>query len=326
MRFGVIGTAAIARRAFLPAVEATGHEVVAVASREAERARAFADEFGIERAYGSYGELLSDSDVDAVYLPLPNAFHEEWTVRAAEEGIHVLCEKPLAADAEGARRMRERCEAAGVTLMEAYMYRYHTRTERAVEVVREELEGVRTVRASLSSPRGGDDEELVSLDPDVGGGSLMHCGCYPVTAARLFLGEPERAYATASDSLSCGVDTHFTGVLSYDDGATAVVSSSFEADGGQFYRVEAENGWLEARDAFVPGVVETTLEYAADGRRVEETFAPVDQYRLEVEHFVDCVRSGRTPRTSAEEAVRNMAAIDALYASAENGGAVAIER
>jgi len=259
------------------------------------------------------------------YTFLPNTLHEEWTIRAAREGKNVLCEKPLAADTGGARRMRNECEAAGVVLMEGYMYRYHPRTERAVAVARSVLDGLRTVRASLSAPRGDGDEELISLDPDLGGGNLMHCGCYPVTAARLFLGDPKRVYATASDSRGSGVDTHFTGVLSCDDGATAVISSSFDADGGQFYRVEAKNGWLEAPDGFVPGTTETTLEYAVDGRRVTETFDAVDQYRLEVEHFTDCVREDRTPRTGSGEALRNMAVIDALYASADGGDPIDVE-
>lgn len=102
----------------------------------------------------------------------------------------------------------------------------------------------------------------------------MYCGCYLVTAARLFLGDPKRVYATASNLRASGVDTYSTGILSYDDGATAIVSSSFDADDGQFYRVEAENGWLEGRDGFVPVTTETTLEFAVDGRRVTETFEP----------------------------------------------------
>jgi predicted dehydrogenase len=328
MNFGVLSTANIGRAAVIPAIQGTDHDVLAIASRDADRAEAFAAETGIPRSYGSYDELLADSDLDAVYNPLPNALHAEWTRKAADENLHVLCEKPLAVDAEEARAVGEYCGERGVTLMEAFMYRYHPRTERALEIVREELGELRSVKATFQFPMADPDD--VRLDPDLAGGSLMDVGCYAVSAARLFLGEPDRAYATTDDAGSHGVDTKLAGVLEYErasgrDGATAEVSCGFETSDAQFYRVEAEDGWLEAREAFVPrdeGGVE--LEYEVDGRRVVETFDSTDQYRREVEHFADCVESGVDPRTGADEAVQNMAVIDALYESAAKGDAVAI--
>ncbi|EMA44074.1 Gfo/Idh/MocA family protein [Halococcus saccharolyticus] len=319
MRFGILGTANIGRIAVLPAIRATDHEALAVASRDEERARAFADECDVPRAYGSYEALLADDDIEAVYNPLPNARHAEWTKRAADAGCHVLCEKPLTVDAAEARDLGAYCDERGVTLMEAFMYRYHPRTERAVEVVREQLDDVRFVKSSFQFPLGHDAED-VRLDPDLAGGSLMDVGCYAVTAARLFLGEPERAYASAADTRDAGVDTQLTGLLEYSDGATAEVSCSFDTQDTQFYRVEAENGWLEADPAFVPRDDDrATLRYAADGREVTETFDHVDQYRRQIEHFADCVRHDRRPRTDAREAERTMAVIDALAESAERG-------
>ncbi|MFB6218568.1 MAG: Gfo/Idh/MocA family protein, partial [Halobacteriaceae archaeon] len=125
MRFGILSTAGIARSAVVPAIQQSDHEAVAVASRDGDAAAAFAAEFDVERAYGGYEALLEDDAVDAVYNPLPNALHAEWTRRAADHGKHVLCEKPLGVDAAEAREMGEHCEDAGVTLMEAFMYRYH---------------------------------------------------------------------------------------------------------------------------------------------------------------------------------------------------------
>ncbi len=325
MNFGVLSTANIGRAAVVPAIRETDHDLLAVASRDAASAEAFADEFGIPRAYGSYADLLADDELDAVYNPLPNALHAEWTEKAADAGLHVLCEKPLAVDAAEARRLDEYCDEREVTLMEAFMYRYHPRTERVAEIVRDELGDVRSVKASFQFPM--DDPENVRLDPDLAGGSLMDVGCYAVSAARLLLGEPDRAYATTHDAGDYGVDTKLAGVLEYDGGATAEVSCGFETDDAQWYRVEAEDGWLEAREAFVPrddaGV---EIEYEVDGRHAVERFDPTDQYRLEVEHFAACVESGESPRTDADEAVRNMAAIDALYESAERGESVAVER
>jgi predicted dehydrogenase len=331
MNFGVLSTANIGRAAVVPAIRATDHDVLAVTSRDADRAEAFGEEFGIPRTYGSYDELLADADLDAVYNPLPNALHAEWTKQAADAGLHVLCEKPLAVDAEAARDLGEYCDERGVTLMEAFMYRYHPRTERAVEIAREELGDLRSVTATFQFPMS--DPENVRLDPDLAGGSLMDVGCYAVSAARLFLGEPDRAYATTHDAGGYGVDTKLTGVLEYDGGrdgpatagATAEVSCGFETSDTQFYRVEAENGWFEASEAFVPrGEGGVELECEVDGRHVVETFDPTDQYRLEVEHFAECVESGATPRTDADEAVRNMAVIDALYESAETGETVGV--
>ncbi|UPW01813.1 Gfo/Idh/MocA family oxidoreductase [Halorussus gelatinilyticus] len=325
MNFGVLSTANIGRAAVVPAIRNTDHDLLAVASRDAASADAFADEFGIPRAYGSYEELLADDELDAVYNPLPNALHAEWTKRAADAGLHVLCEKPLAVDAEEAREVGDYCADRGVTLMEAFMYRYHPRTERAAELVREELGEVRSVKAGFQFPM--DDPENVRLDPDLAGGSLMDVGCYAVSSARLFLGEPDRAYATTHDAGDHGVDTKLAGVLEYDGGATAEISCGFETDDAQWYRVETEGGWLEAREAFVPrGDEGVELEYEVDGRRAVETFDPTDQYRLEVERFAACVESGEQPRTDADEAVRNTATIDALYESAERGESVAVER
>ena len=146
-----------------------------------------------------------------MYIPLPNAFHAEWTKRAADAGCHVLCEKPLAVNAAEAREVGNYCKESDITLMETFMYQYHPRTERAVEVVRNHLDNVRFVRASFQTQAIAPGEYDIRLDPDLAGGSLMDVGCYAVTAARLFLGDPSRVYASATDTRDCGVDTQLTG-------------------------------------------------------------------------------------------------------------------
>ncbi|GGJ10496.1 hypothetical protein GCM10008995_20380 [Halobellus salinus] len=206
MRFGIIGTAEIAQNALIPAIERTDHTVDAIASRDESRARAVADELDIPRAFGSYEALLGAPDLDAVYNPLPNGLHGEWTKRAADEGLHVLSEKPLTADADEAVSVVEHCRDAGVTLLEGFMYRYHPRTERAVELVEAELDGVHAVNASFKFRLDGRPDD-VRLDPSLAGGALADVGCYAVSAARLFLGEPDRVYAHRRDSRGAGVDT-----------------------------------------------------------------------------------------------------------------------
>jgi len=326
VRFGIISTAEIARAALIPAIRRSDHTVQAVASRDGERARAVADDHDIPDAYGSYDEMFAAPTVDAVYNPLPNSLHAEWSKRAADHGLDVLCEKPLTSDADEARDLRDYCRERDVTLMEAFMYRYHPRTERAHELAREELEEVHWVDATFKFPLR--DPEDIRLRPDLAGGSLMDVGCYPVSLARLFLGTPDRAVARSVDSRGCGVDTRLTGVLGYDSGELAQVACSFDTADVQRYRVEAENGWLEAEReaAFTPGPDEpTTLEYSVDGRHGVEEFEAVDQYRLQVAHFAECATEGATPRTGPEEAVENMRVIDALYESADGGGEVPLE-
>ena len=318
MRFGVLSTAKIARTAVVPAIQATDHTVAAIASRDPERAESVAADLGVPEAYGSYEALLT-ADIDAVYNPLPNGLHGEWTTRAADAGLDVLCEKPLTADAAEAEAVAAHCRERDVTLMEAFMYRYHPRTERAAELVERELEAVHSVEATFKFRLDGRPDD-VRLDPDLAGGSLMDVGCYAVSAARLFLGEPDRVYATQHDSRGAGVDTRLTGVLAYDDGSTAAMSGSFDAPEVQRYRVEGANGWVEASPAFnVPADEPAELTYAVDGQRTTERFDPADQYRLQVDAFADAVARGVEPRTGPTEAVANMRVIDALYESAENG-------
>lgn len=322
MTFGVLGTAGIARKSFLPAIGASDHEVGAIASRDADRAATVAEEYTIPRSYGSYEAMLEDDGVDAVYVPLPNALHAEWTKRAADAGKDVLCEKPLTVDAAEARSVAEHCAERDVTLMEGYMYRYHPRTERALELARNALEDVRSLTATFKYPLYGRPGD-VRLDPDLAGGSLMDVGCYPVSLAWALLGTPERVYAHAHDSRDVGVDTELAGVLEYGDGTSARIASGFDTRMIQRYRIDATNGWIEVDEAFdAPDEEPLELEYRIDGRHGLETFDPVDQYRLEIEHFAGRVTDGERPRTDGENAIEIMRVVDALYESAASDAAI----
>jgi len=325
LTFGVLGTAGIARTAVIPAIAASDHALGAVASRDAERAERFAEETVIPRSYGSYEALLEDDGIDAVYVPLPNGLHAKWTKRAADAGLDVLCEKPLASDATAARDVVQHCEERGVTLMEGFMYRYHPRTERALELVERELADVRTVTATFRFPLY-DRPNDVRLNPDLAGGSLMDVGCYPVSLVRAVLGTPDRAYAHTHDTRDAGVDTELAGVLEYEDGRSARVGSGFDTQLVQRYRIDATNGWVAVERAFdAPADEPVELTYEIDGRRGVETFGPVDQYRLQVEHFARCIADGSSPLTDGADAIENMRVIDALHESADGSGSVAVE-
>jgi predicted dehydrogenase len=325
MRFGIISTADIGVQSVIPAIVASDHEAAAIASRDGAAAEAVADRFDIPAAYEGYDTLLADDSLDAVYVPLPNGLHAEWTRRAADAGLHVLCEKPLTGSAPETGAVFDYCEDRGVVVMEALMYRFHPLTERASAVVSEELGEVRSVTSTFTfrMPDGADD---VRLDPDLEGGSVLDVGTYPVNAARLFLGEPDRVYATTHDARDCGVDTEMAGVLAYDSGASARVQSGFETPLTQYYRVETTDGWLRADPTFDVDVDgPTSLTYAVDGREVTETFDPADHYRLEVEHFADAIERGETPRIDREESVTHARVLDALFESADEGRAVIVE-
>lgn len=204
------------------------------------------------------------------------------------------------------------------------MYRYHPRTERVLELVERELDDVRTVTASFRFPLYGRPDD-VRLNSDLAGGSLMDVGCYPVTLATAVLGPPDRVYAHAGDTRDAGVDTEFAGVLAYNDGRSARVAAGFDTRLVQRYRIDATNGWIEVEDAFdAPNDEPTSIEYAIDDRHAVETFDPVDQYRLEAEHFAARVADGAAPRTDGEAAVAYLRVVDALAESANDGGSVAV--
>lgn len=324
MRFGIVSTADIGVGSVIPAIAASEHEVAAIASRDGASASALADQFGVAEAYEGYESMFNEAELDAVYIPLPNGLHAEWTRAAADAGLHVLCEKPLTGSAEETEAVFDYCEEHGVTLMEGFMYRFHPLTERAVEVVEEELGDIRAVTSAFTF-RMPDGAEDIRLDPDLDGGSVYDVGTYAIGAARMFLGEPDRVYARTHDGRDCGVDTEMVGVLEYDSGASARVQSGFETPLTQYYRVETTDGWLTAEPTFDVDVEGTTsLTYSVDGREVTETFEPADHYRLEVEHFADRIDRGETPRIDREESVNHARVLDAVFQSAEDGAPVSL--
>jgi predicted dehydrogenase len=317
----VVSTANIGRKAVGPAIRASSNgELVAVASREAARARAYASDLGIPRHHGSYEALLDDPDVDAVYIPLPNGLHREWTIRAARAGKHVLCEKPLALDAAECGEMAAAAEEAGVLLMEAFMYRFHPRTERVVAMLREGLVGdLRALRSVFTFKLRRSDD--IRLDPDLGGGALMDVGCYCVNVSRTLAGaEPVEVSATARWT-DRGVDDELTGVMRFEGGLTAHFDCSLTMERCEHYEAAGTDGHLRVESAFLPGEGDVVVEEHR-GRHgpSRHPVSGADEYRLMVEHFADCVAREVPARYPPSEAAANMRAIEALYRSARNGG------
>jgi len=289
--WGVLGTGGIVRR-WLPGFRAAGGTLVALGSRDPARGRAAAAELGAARG-GTYEDVLADRAVEAVYVALPNALHAEWTIRAAEAGKHVLCEKPLAPSAAECEAMVAACERRGVHLVEAFMYRYHPRWSAVRRRLDEGSIGqVRLLRVAFGFRMGPERDADVRLSPELGGGALQDVGCYCVNATRWFLGEPGAVRGRAVDRRGRGVDTHAAAVLEYPDGVLAELSCSFDSALGQSMEIVGERGRIALPGTFLPGTGEAPLDVIDAGGEHREVVGGVDQYRLEVEAFRDLVRDG----------------------------------
>ena len=321
LRWGILSTANIGRAAVIPAIKASRNgDVRAVASRNRERAYAFASELGIPQSYGSYEALLEAEDIDAVYVSLPNSLHCEWTVKAAETGKHVLCEKPLGATAAECEKMDRAARKNGVTLMEAFMYRFHPRTERVSKLIRDGAIGpLRSIQSTFTFRLRRSDD--IRLQKDLAGGALMDVGCYGVNVSRtLAAAEPVEVQAFAHWAES-GVDSQMAGTLRFENGLLAQFDCALTLERRESYQAAGPDGYLSVSSAFLPGVGESTIEehHGRLGRSVH-TLPGADEYQLMVEHFADSVLQGREVRYPASEATANLRTIEALYRSAKNGG------
>ncbi len=323
--WGVLSTANIGRKLVNPAIRASGNGALhAVASRDDARAAAFASDGGFAVHYGSYDALLADPAVQAVYIPLPNALHHRWTIAAAEAGKDVLCEKPLALTAAECREMDSAARANGVLLMEAFMYRFHPRTQRLVSLVREGAIGApRAIRSAFTFKLSRPDD--VRFSSALGGGALMDVGCYCVNVSRTIAGrEPVEVQAWATWAAS-GVDTALSGALRFDDGLVAQFDCALTLERCEHVQVAGTDGMLTADAAFVARPEGVELEHAHGAPLDRLAFAGVNQYQLMVEHFAEQALARRAGlraavRYPATEAAANMAVIEALLRSARAGG------
>ncbi len=291
VRWGFLSTANINDK-LLPGAEASPDvDVVAVASRDAGRAEAYARERGIERAYGSYEELLADPEVEVVYISLPNSMHVEWSIRALEAGKHVLCEKPLSRHPEDVERAFDAAEKAGRILMEAFMYRHNPQTKRLVELVEGGAIGrLRLVRAAFSFPL--DDASNVRLNAELEGGGLMDVGCYCVSGARLLAGEPESVYGEQVAAAS-GVDELFTGTLRFPGDVLAEIDCGLVLPVRDELEAIGEEGSIFLDDPWhcrTP-VIEVRREDGTERIELE----PEDSYRLQLENMSAAIRGSAEP-------------------------------
>lgn len=323
LRWGILSTAAIGRKKVIPAIQrAERCAVVAIASRDPARAHEVAEELGIGRVHGSYEALLADPDVDAVYIPLPNHLHAEWSIAAARAGKHVLCEKPLALTAADAERMIAAADDAGVLLMEAFMYRHHPSWVAVRELVASGRIGeVVAVQSWFSFYN--DDPTNIRNRFDAGGGALYDIGCYCVNLSRmLFASEPTRVQSAVRRDPATGVDTVVSAILEFGE-RVATFTASTRAEDDQRVHVHGTTGRISIEIPFnIPPDRPTRVFLAAGGDppvapNVETlTFAPADPYTVEAESFARAVLGrGPVPLPPAD-AVANLRVMEAIFRGA----------
>ena len=324
MKWGVLSGATIGTTLVIPAIQQSKHgDVVAIASRDAERARDLAQRLGVERSYGSYDELLADPEVDAVYNPLPNHLHVPWTVRAAEAGKHVLCEKPIALSAAEAATLLEVRDRTGVSIQEAFMVRTHPQWVMVRDLVASgELGDLRAVQGFFSYVN--TDPEDIRNQVDAGGGGLLDIGCYPVTTTRFVTrAEPSRVLAVLERDPSTGVDRLGSAVL---DLGAAQATFTYGTQTFPFQRMTFV-GTAARLDVEIPFNAPADrpcrlLLYrdAVPGSAPEVLHAPVcDQYTVAADAFAAAVLAGDPLPVPLEDSVLNMRVLDALARSAETG-------
>ena len=324
LRWGILGCARITRRGLIPGIlrSETGL-LTGLASRELSTANAWKEEFGVERAYGSYEELVNDSAIDAVYIPLPNELHKPWVFAAADAGKHILCEKPLALNASDAESMVRHCQQRGVVLMEAFMWRHQPRTNTLLAMVRGGTIGdLRLIRASFSFPIGADDWRL---DPARGGGALWDVGCYGLNTARFFTeAEPQRVQAVARFSRS-GVDLGLAASMLFPNDVLATLDCAFDQPFRCAFELVGSRGVIEVPDAYLPpekpcAFLRVTdraperLDLSEQGpERLE--FNGRNQYAAMVDAFTDSIAEGRLV-DCAEDGLAQMTALEAIRQAA----------
>jgi predicted dehydrogenase len=312
LRWGILSTARITD-ALLNS--GSDQEFVAVASRDAARAQAYAREKGLARAYGSYEELLADPEIDAVYVPLPNSMHVEWSVEALEAGKHVLCEKPMSRHPDDVARAFEVAEREGRVLAEAFMWRHHPQLRRARELLAAgEIGELRTIRAAFAFAAADPDD--IRLQADLEGGGLMDVGCYCVSGCRALAGgEPERAYAEAVLGGRGGVDVALAATLRFPGDVLAHFDCGLSYLGGDQLEAVGSEGSLFMDDPWHGREAVIEVRRAGGVERVEA--GPANSYALELADFEAAARGERDLLFGRDDAIAQAKVIAALYESVE---------
>lgn len=321
IRWGVLSTANIGRR-FVHAVGNSATSCVqAVASRDWTRASEWAQELGIPRAFGSYDELIHSKEIDALYISLPNSLHAEWTIKALEAGVPVLCEKPFTVNADQAREVAAVARRTGVLAVEAFMYRFHPVYDRILGLLEEGAIG-EVISLSSAFAFRLSDRANIRASAELAGGALMDVGCYCVNVSRRMAGcEPVRVQAFERRTT---VDDTLMGALVFPNGILAQFECSIENNYHTRLEITGTQGAIILDSPWIPGETETHFVLRREKHEEIITTPGADPYQLEAEDFVAACRRERSPRWGLDDVIANMTVIDALYASTRNNAAVMV--
>lgn len=328
IRWGILGVAKINDRLMPSFHRMSNGELVGIASRTLDRAQQAARQDGIPRAYGRYEDLLDDPEIDAVYNPLPNTLHAEWTRKAADRGKHVLCEKPLCPNASEAAELVEYCRERKISLMDGFMWPHHPRTRRLRELLDSgDIGDVRRVAGAFTFRMEELNFQNIRLQANLGGGSLLDVGCYPVYGIRWAMkAEPVRAWATAHFVKDC--DVEMTGTLWFADGRIASFDCGFTHPMRQWFEITGTTGTVTVEEMWAPSPSRATYTIRRDGRPAGESEHHVIEGQNQIlhmlENFNSSVLDGRPIAPSPDEAVKTLKVLDALTKSAREATSVEI--
>jgi xylose dehydrogenase (NAD/NADP) len=325
VRWGILGTGFITEWAFIPALQQTqrGH-LVAVASRSREKAESFAHKHDIPLVFDDYTSLLASDQIDAVYNPLPNTLHAEWTAIAAEHGKHVFCEKPLAVTPAEARQMVDVCQERGVVLVEAFVFLFHPQTVKLRQLLDDGIIGdVLQVQASLTFPLPRPTDNI-RLNKHLGGGSLLDAGCYPITFARFAFGEePVAVQSVCRIDPDYGVDTRASILLTFSDDRYATVQAGFDTMGSGA-ALFGEQGYIDIPQPYSPKEHSHFVVHTADDEQTITVDTGLLHFTPAIEQFHDCVLDGVEPRVPAANAIGTLRIIEAVLESSLSGRRIAL--
>ena len=325
LRWGILGAARINERLMPAIVEAGNAQLVAIASRRpgsaAQTLAQYAPQQQQVRTYDNLEALLDDPEVDAVYLPLANHEHAEWALRAVEQGKHVLCEKPMALAVSDIEAIQAAARRHKVTVMEGFMNRFHPQHSRVQELIRSGIIGeVRSVRSSYSFMMRPARMYRLSESVENGGGAMWDIGCYAIHSARMFFDEAPVEVTAIAKYVESGADIATSGIIDFGDGKYAHFDFSFERARRCEYEIIGTLGGIKCHNVWtMPGDVPVISWWTEDGGQTEERLPAANHFRLEIEHFSDCVLNGNAPALTLEDAKANCRIIVAALQSAAVG-------
>lgn len=329
LRWGLLSTARINRSLIGPIQASRNSELVAVASRDLERALTYAEEWNIPQALGSYESMLEDPDIDVIYNALPNALHADWTIQAAESGKHVLCEKPIVTTLEDLSRVEDAARRNGVTIFEGFMYLHHPQTQRVQALIQEEQFGeLQLINSWFSFFLSPENKDNIRLSAELHGGSMWDVGVYPNSMAIMLTGGSPPVEVWAQQTLGeTGVDVKMIGQMRFENNIIAQIAAGFRMPFRQGTVIVGEKAILEIPEPWKPGVNNKASHLILDVQSDEPetmTIPPIDPYLCEVQAMEACVIEGADPIVSLETSRTFLRTALALYESAEIGKPVSL--